>query len=204
MRLSAEEIESLGASHIVISPGPGRPADAGVCEDVDARAWRAVSPSWACALDTRPSVRPSAQRSLTQNSSCTVKPAWCTSQTAAPSSGAFRPSSGRPVIIRCLQNGIPFPTRLLVIAEDDDGEVMGVKHANAELYGLQFHPESVLTPDGRKIISKLFKTGRAANMIKQAIYDPDQRERPFPWRPPNRSCCRSWKAGPLPRRSPPF
>jgi anthranilate synthase component 2 len=51
------------------------------------------------------------------------------------------------------------PDDLLVIAEDDDGEVMGVKHAGAELYGLQFHPESVLTPDGRKIIANFLKLG---------------------------------------------
>ena len=40
------------------------------------------------------------------------------------------------------------PEELQVIAEDDTGEVMAVKHRDYEIYGLQFHPESVLTPDG--------------------------------------------------------
>ena len=47
-----------------------------------------------------------------------------------------------------------------VLAQSDDGEIMAVKHKNAKIYGLQFHPESVLTPDGLKIIENflgLFK-----------------------------------------------
>ena len=44
------------------------------------------------------------------------------------------------------------PGNLDVLAQSDDGEIMAVKHKNANIYGLQFHPESVLTPDGLKII----------------------------------------------------
>ena len=51
------------------------------------------------------------------------------------------------------------PEDLLLIAEDEEGEVMGVKHREYELYGLQFHPESVLTPQGQVIINNFLKTG---------------------------------------------
>lgn len=44
------------------------------------------------------------------------------------------------------------PDTLEVIAEDRDGEVMGVKHKDFELYGLQFHPESILTSHGMEMI----------------------------------------------------
>lgn len=44
------------------------------------------------------------------------------------------------------------PDTLEVIAEDRDGEVMGVKHKDFELYGLQFHPESILTSRGMEMI----------------------------------------------------
>ena len=39
------------------------------------------------------------------------------------------------------------------MAETDDGEVMAVQHVSKPIYGLQFHPESILTPDGAKILS---------------------------------------------------
>jgi anthranilate synthase component 2 len=51
------------------------------------------------------------------------------------------------------------PDELLVIAEDAEGEVMGVKHKKYDLYGLQFHPESILTPDGSRIIENFLKIG---------------------------------------------
>jgi anthranilate synthase component 2 len=44
------------------------------------------------------------------------------------------------------------PDELKMIARSDDGEIMGVKHAQYDLYGLQFHPESILTPQGHTIL----------------------------------------------------
>jgi anthranilate synthase component 2 len=44
------------------------------------------------------------------------------------------------------------PDELLVIAEDNDGEIMAVKHRNYDIYGLQFHPESILTLQGEIIL----------------------------------------------------
>ena len=46
-----------------------------------------------------------------------------------------------------------FPDCLEIIAESADGKIMALKHRNYNIYGIQFHPESVLTPDGNKIIS---------------------------------------------------
>ena len=44
------------------------------------------------------------------------------------------------------------PTNLKILATTDDGEIMAVAHIEYEVYGLQFHPESILTPDGKKMI----------------------------------------------------
>ena len=49
------------------------------------------------------------------------------------------------------------PDELLVIAETDQGEIMGLKHRDYNLYGLQFHPESILTPDGKQIIQNFLQ-----------------------------------------------
>ena len=44
------------------------------------------------------------------------------------------------------------PPELKVIARTDDGEVMAVAHRDFHVYGVQFHPESILTPEGKKIL----------------------------------------------------
>ena len=43
------------------------------------------------------------------------------------------------------------PDTLKIVGATEDGEVMAVAHTSAPVYGLQFHPESILTPDGRRI-----------------------------------------------------
>ena len=51
------------------------------------------------------------------------------------------------------------PDELLVIAEDEDGELMGVKHRDYDIYGIQFHPESIMTDKGHIIIENFIKMG---------------------------------------------
>lgn len=51
------------------------------------------------------------------------------------------------------------PDCLEVIATADDGEVMAVKHKEYDIYGFQFHPESVLTPDGKIMVQNFLKIG---------------------------------------------
>jgi anthranilate synthase component 2 len=50
------------------------------------------------------------------------------------------------------------PSELQIIAQSDDGEIMGVMHKKYPVYGLQFHPESILTPTGQKIIENFLKS----------------------------------------------
>ena len=49
------------------------------------------------------------------------------------------------------------PDELTVTAVTDDGEVMAVKHRDYEIYGVQFHPESIMTPDGMKMLKNFFE-----------------------------------------------
>jgi anthranilate synthase component 2 len=75
---------------------------------------------------------------------------------------------GLPPIIRAaryhslIAKRCTLPDELLVIAEDDTGEVMAVKHKDYEIYGLQFHPESILTPQGQTIIKNFLSLGGEA------------------------------------------
>ena len=52
------------------------------------------------------------------------------------------------------------PKELEVTARTEDGIIMGIKHKHRPIYGLQFHPESVLTPDGLKIVENFLKVAR--------------------------------------------
>lgn len=52
------------------------------------------------------------------------------------------------------------PAELKVTAVTEDGEVMAVEQTEKQIYGVQFHPESVLTPDGRQIIVNFYRHGR--------------------------------------------
>lgn len=45
------------------------------------------------------------------------------------------------------------PECLLVTAVSDEGQIMGLRHTEYDIHGIQFHPESVLTPDGRTIVN---------------------------------------------------
>lgn len=49
------------------------------------------------------------------------------------------------------------PECLRITAKTEDGEIMGVEHEKYPVYGLQFHPESILTPDGMQIIRNFIK-----------------------------------------------
>lgn len=53
-----------------------------------------------------------------------------------------------------------FPTCLEVTAESDEGQIMALKHKELDIHGIQFHPESVLTPDGRVIVENFLKGAR--------------------------------------------
>jgi anthranilate synthase/aminodeoxychorismate synthase-like glutamine amidotransferase len=45
------------------------------------------------------------------------------------------------------------PDSLTIVAESDDGEIMGLTHRSLPIYGVQFHPESILTRDGTKLLA---------------------------------------------------
>ena len=53
------------------------------------------------------------------------------------------------------------PPELLVAAETEDGEVMAVTHRDFPVCGLQFHPESILTPNGREIVANFLNMAEA-------------------------------------------
>ena len=160
--MTAAEIEGLNPSHIIISPGPGRPKDAGICETVIEHFKDKVPVLGVC---------------LGQQAICEVFGGVITYAKTlmhgkistihiANGSPIFR---GLPPIIEaaryhslCAERS-SLPDEILVIAEDDNGEVMGVKHRDYNLFGVQLHPESIMTKDGSRIIENFLGLGGVNN-----------------------------------------
>ncbi len=150
--MTVEEIKALRPDRIIISPGPGRPADAGVCEDV--------------VRELRTSGIPILGVCLGEQGICEAYGATVTYAkelmhgkqsltTIDTESALFHGLPGKIPVARYHSLAVKaetLPPELKVIATADDGEVMGVQDTQYPVYGLQFHPESIMTPDGAQML----------------------------------------------------
>jgi anthranilate synthase component 2 len=142
--ITADEAEALAPSRVVVSPGPGRPGDAGVSVDVIRRLGPHV-PTLGVCLGHQAIVEAfggdiGQARALLHGKSSPVE---------HDGKGVF---AGLPATIEAGRYhslaAIRVPDELEVTARTLDGEVMGVRHRTLPIEGVQFHPESVLTPLG--------------------------------------------------------
>lgn len=149
--ITINEIQNLNPSHIILSPGPGYPKDAGICEEV---------------ITTLKGRYPILGICLGHQAICEVFGAQIThakklmhgKKSDIIADNDCKIFADMPRIIQgaryhsLIAKRDTIPQELIVIAEDDMGEVMGVKHKDYEIYGLQFHPESILTSHGMEMI----------------------------------------------------
>ncbi|WP_303867668.1 aminodeoxychorismate/anthranilate synthase component II [Acetobacterium wieringae] len=156
--LSLPEIIDLQPDHIIVSPGPGRPVDAGVCEEVIAY-FKDKTPILGVCLGHQ-AICEVFGGTITYAS--TLMHGKQSTVHIANGSPIFR---GLPPIIAAGRyhslsaERSTLPDELLIIAEDDEGEVMAVKHRSYDVYGVQFHPESILTEAGHQMIENFLKIG---------------------------------------------
>lgn len=149
--LSVEELEAKNPEAVILSPGPGRPADAGICEEVVLKLSGKVPILGVClghqAICEAFGGTVGYAKELMHGKSSLVK--------VDAQSPLF---NGLPAKVRAARyhslaaDEESLPECLRVISRADDGEVMAVQHAEFPTYGVQFHPESILTPDGRAMI----------------------------------------------------
>jgi len=142
--LTVEEAERLAPSHLVISPGPGRPSGAGISLEIVRRLGPATPTLGVClghqAIVEAFGGEVGQARELLHGKASPVR---------HDGSGVFAGlpdpfDAGRYHSLAATR----VPDALSVTATSDDGEVMGVRHRELPVDGVQFHPESVLTPDG--------------------------------------------------------
>ncbi len=149
--LTIQEIEALHPARIILSPGPGRPADAGVCVEA-AKHFAGKVPVLGVCLghqaicEAYGAIVSYAKRLMHGKQSEIHVDAECPLFRGLPATI----KGARYHSLAALENTMP--EELIVTARTDDGEIMAVRHRVYEVYGVQFHPESILTPHGKTIL----------------------------------------------------
>lgn len=154
MRL--EEIEALGPKRIILSPGPGRPEDAGVTMEVAARLGPRIPVLGVClghqAICAAFGANVTYAKTLMHG-----KQSEAVFDTA---STLFRGCPKKAPVARyhsLAADPQTMPECLKVIARTEDGEIMAVEHRDYPIYGVQFHPESIMTPNGKQILKNFIE-----------------------------------------------
>lgn len=152
--MTVEEIEALHPELIVLSPGPGKPSDAGVCVQVVKELGEKIPIFGVClghqAICEAYGATVSYAKQLMHGKTSMAK-----LDTSATLFQGMEPEIQVARYHSLAAVPETMPETLKITAMTEDGEVMAVQHQTYPVYGVQFHPESVLTPDGIKIIENL-------------------------------------------------
>lgn len=153
-KITAPEVEKLNPSHIVLSPGPGFPKDAGICVELIKKlspkipilgvclGHQAIGEAFGGSISHAPVLMHGKSDIITVDDNCKL----------------FKGLQKRIEVGRYHSLIIKFmPDCLETTAVSDNGSVMAVSHKDYKTFGIQFHPESILTPDGMKIIQNFLE-----------------------------------------------
>ncbi len=156
--VSCEDVLSLEPSHIVISPGPCAPGQAGITLGLIAQAAGRVPVLGVClghqAIGQAFGGRVVRARQVMHGK---------TSRIAHDGKGVFHQVENRFVATRyhsLVVERESLPTCLAVTAESEDGEIMGLRHRELAVEGVQFHPEALLTQHGHKMLQNFIEGRR--------------------------------------------
>lgn len=151
--MTVDEILSLSPSHIVLSPGPGKPSDAGICEELICAVnddgtipllgvclgHQAICEALGGRITYAPELMHGKQSRVAVDTKCPI----------------FKGLSKELDVARyhsLVADRNFIPETLEVTAADEAGVVMAVQHKNGKIFGLQFHPESIMTPAGKDMV----------------------------------------------------
>lgn len=149
-KITVDEVFAKNPERIILSPGPGYPADAGICVELIKRAGdipilgvclghQAIGEAFGGKIVHAPQIMHGKSDIITLDTDCKIF------------SGMDKKEEIGRYHSLVIDNDT-LPECLEVTAKSDDGCIMGVKHKERPIYGIQFHPESVLTPNGMKMI----------------------------------------------------
>lgn len=149
--MTVDEIRSLRPEKIILSPGPGRPEDAGVIMDVVRELGRdipilgvclghqAICAVFGAKIIHARQLMHGKQSHVVLDNDCLLF-SGCPHETEVARYHSLAADPGT------------MPKELKVTARTDDGEIMAVMHVKYPIYGVQFHPESIMTPEGMRML----------------------------------------------------
>ena len=148
--MTVEQIRKQNPSHIILSPGPGRPEAAGVIIDVVKAihdipilgvclGHQAICAAFGATITYEKKLMHGKQSYIKFDMDCRLF-ANCPETAPVARYHSLAVDAGT------------LPAELKITAVTDDGEVMAVQHKDYPIFGVQFHPESVMTPDGKQIL----------------------------------------------------
>ena len=154
--MTVDEIRALQPDQIILSPGPGRPENAGVTIDIVKQlggeipilgvclGHQAICAAFGAVVTYAKRLMHGKQSKVRLDASCPLF-AGCPEETDV---ARYHSLAADPKTM---------PDTLRITAQTEDGEVMAVAHTEYPIYGLQFHPESILTPCGKQMLKNFIK-----------------------------------------------
>jgi anthranilate synthase component 2 len=155
-----QEIQKIAPDAIIISPGPGRPKDAGICEEV-IRGMEGRCPILGVCLGEQAMAEAygatiTYAKELMHGKQSMIK--------VDKAEDLFRGLEETFPVARYHSLAVDrdsLPEEVKVIAWTEDQEVMAIRHKTYKSFGVQFHPESIMTPDGEQILRNFLEMARA-------------------------------------------
>ena len=155
-KITIEEISDLNPECIILSPGPGKPENAGICIDIVKEFHDRVPILGVClghqAICAAFGGEISHAKRLMHGKSSDISLDYDFIFKGLPS----EINVGRYHSLSLVEDTLPDELEIISKARDDR-EIMAVKHKDYNVYGLQFHPESILTPDGLTIMENFLE-----------------------------------------------
>lgn len=149
--MTVEEIRELKPDRIILSPGPGRPEDAGIIVEAARILGKEIPLLGVClghqAVCAAFGATITYAKELMHGKQSDVE--------FDTDSLLFRECPGKALVARyhsLAADADTMPEELMVTAVTADGEIMAVQHKEYPVYGVQFHPESIMTPDGKRML----------------------------------------------------
>jgi anthranilate synthase/aminodeoxychorismate synthase-like glutamine amidotransferase len=155
--VTVEEVGKMVPAGIVLSPGPCTPAQAGVTVDV-IRAWGSRIPTLGVCLGHQAIGEAYGGRVVRASRAVHGKASRVTHDGSDLFTGVPNPLEvGRYHSLIVEHESLPAELRVSATAEDDPNEIHALRHRDHPVWGVQFHPESVLTPHGKRILKNFLQ-----------------------------------------------
>lgn len=174
--ITLEEIEKLAPQAIIVSPGPGYPKDAGISIDV-IKKFSGKIPILGVCLGHQAIAEAFGGKIIRAKEQLHGKKTPIHINNSAPIFNGLKDTITAARYHSLIVDSVSLPTCLSVIATDDKAQIMAIKHREHPTYGLQFHPESILSETGNIIIENFLNDVAGIKTIKTKGYSLPESER---------------------------